>query len=210
MTITRKIAYAALTLCTAFLLSACATSEKGALTSYDLGPLNQAGNAQTQTHLKSLGLPTISLAEVNSPAWLDSRHMMYRLRYSNDQQAHAYASNQWTMTPAQLFQQRLTTRLSYAGAGIVSAADGALNLPVLHIALDDFSQVFTSAAENHAHITVRASLLDGRNLVAQKMFETQISSSSADAQGGARALAQASDAVIDQIAGWLSKLPTKK
>ena len=210
MTITRKIAYAALALYTAFLLSACATSEKSALTSYDLGPLNQAGNAQTQTHLKSLGLPTISLAEVDSPAWLDSRHMMYRLSYSNDQQAHAYASNQWTMTPAQLFQQRLTTRLSYAGAGIVSAADGALNLPVLHIALDDFSQVFTSAAENHAHITVRASLLDGRNLVAQKMFETQISSSSADAQGGARALAQASDAVIDQIAGWLSKLPTKK
>src|SRR3546814_9347487 len=117
--------------------------------------------------------------------------MMYRLRYSNDQQAHAYAANQWAMAPAQLFQQRLTTRLSLAGAGIVSAADGALNLPVLHIALDDFSQVFTSASKNHAHITVRASLFDGRNLIAQKMFAAQIPGASAAAQGGARALRSA-------------------
>jgi cholesterol transport system auxiliary component len=210
MNITSKPFFATLALCARLLLTGCATSEPAARASYDLGTLNHAGDKQMQTRLQALNLPTFSLAEVDSPAWLDSRHMMYRLSYSNDQQAHAYAANRWAMTPAQLFQQRFTARLSDAGAGIVAAADGALNLPVLHLALDDFSQVFSSAADNHAHIAVRASLFDGRNLVAQKTFAAQIAGASADAQGGARALSQASDVVIDQIAAWLSKLPTKK
>lgn len=210
MTITPKKFFIALSLGIGMLVAGCATNQPSPLTAYDLGSINLANDVPKQTRLQSLTLPTISLAEVTTPAWLDSQQMMYRLSYGNDQQTHAYASNRWSMSPAQLFQQRLTARLSHAGAGIVSASDGALNVPVLHIALDDFSQVFTSVSQNHARATVRASLYDGRNLIAQKMFDISTPSTSADAQGGARALSEASDAIIDNIAVWLSKLPTKK
>lgn len=210
MTITPQSFFVTLSLGIGMLIAGCATNQPSPLTAYDLGSINQAKDAPAQARLKSLTLPTIGLAEVTTPAWLDSRQMMYRLSYGNDQQTHAYASNRWSMSPAQLFQQRLTARLSHAGAGIVSASDGALNVPVLHVALDDFSQVFTSVSQNHARATVRASLYDGRNLIAQKMFDVSTPATSADAQGGARALSEASDAIIDNIAVWLSKLPTKK
>tara|TARA_R110001599_G_scaffold64023_4_gene179365 strand:+ start:42270 stop:42902 length:633 start_codon:yes stop_codon:yes gene_type:complete len=210
MTIMPNSFFVTLALGISMLITGCTTQQPSPLTAYDLGSVSQANDAPLQARLKSLNLPTIGLAEVTTPAWLDSQQMMYRLSYGNDQQTHAYASNRWSMSPAQLFQQRLTARLSQAGAGIVSASDGALNVPVLHVALDDFSQVFTSVSQNHARATVRASLYDGRNLIAQKMFNVSTPSTSADAQGGARALSEASDAIIDNIAVWLSKYPPKK
>jgi cholesterol transport system auxiliary component len=57
---------------------------------------------------------------------------------------------------------------------------------------------------------MRASLFDGRNLRAQKMFSRQLPTASADAQGGAAALATASDSIMNEIAAWLSTVATKK
>lgn len=210
MTITLKKIFVTISFGISMLIAGCASNQSSPLTAYDLGSIHQAKDTPVQTRLNALTLPTISLAEVTTPAWLASQQMMYRLSYGNDQQTHAYASNRWSMSPAQLFQQRLTARLSRAGAGIVSASEGALNVPVLHVALDDFSQVFSTVSQNHARATVRASLYDGRNLIAQKMFDVSTPSTSADAQGGARALSEASDAIIENIAVWLSKLPTKR
>ena len=114
------------------------------------------------------------------------------------------------MAPAQLFQLRLKSRLSQAGGVVVPASDGAVNLPVLRIDVDDFSQGFDSAGQSSANIAMRASVFDGRILRAQKMFVKQVPAASADAQGGAAALATASDAIINEMAVWLATLPPKK
>jgi cholesterol transport system auxiliary component len=187
------------------LFGACATKSEP-LSLYDLGPLRAASSGQTPTS----GLPTLSIAEVNAPAWLDSPMMYFRLAYANDQQPRPYASSRWTMPPAQLFGQRLKSRLAQAGAVVLSAADGAANLPLLRIEADDFTQIFDSPGQSSAQIALRASVFNGRTLVAQKSFLQQTPAPSADAAGGAKALVTASDAVIVEMMGWLATLPLKK
>ncbi|MNR82665.1 hypothetical protein D3C72_134330 [compost metagenome] len=172
---------------------------------YDLGPLQTQQTAVTNTNL-----PAVSVADIVAPVWLDTQMMFYRLNYANTLQPRPYAGSQWAMPAAQLLEQRLKARLSQAGGIVVPADNGATNLPILRIELDDFSQSFDSAQHSTISIAMRASLFDGRNLRAQKMFVRQLPTATADARGGAAALASASDAIINEIAAWLSTLPSKK
>jgi cholesterol transport system auxiliary component len=204
MTNTTRTFFLALAVASGLLLNGCASSDAGSSqTQYDLGPVR----AQAATNLT---LPAISIGEPKVPAWLDNQAMFYRLNYANDQQPRPYAGSKWTMPPAQLFVERLKSRLSQAGGVVVSASDGALNLPILRIEADDFSQVFDSAGQSHATIAIRASIFDGRFLREQKMFIKQVPAISTDARGGAAALAAGSDAIINEMAVWLANLPPKK
>src|SRR3954470_24090484 len=68
-------------------------------TLYDLGPLHtKQGNPATMSSLPAL--PPISITEISTPAWLDSRSIFFRLNYANEQQPRPYAEARWTMTPA--------------------------------------------------------------------------------------------------------------
>lgn len=184
--------------------SGCATKQES-LTLYDLGLLRT-----TQGAVATRALPPLSVAEINAPAWLDSQMMFFRLAYANDQQPRPYASSRWSMPPAQLFNQRLKSRIGQAGGVVLPASDGALNIPLLRIEADDFTQVFESTASSTANVAMRASVYNGRTLVAQKTFVKQAPAATADASGGVRALADASDAVIADMIGWLAGLPLKK
>lgn len=186
------------------LLTACASSTPPAAL-YDLGPLRAQAPKSTDAPL-----PAISVAEIKTPIWLDTQTMFYRLNYANDLQPRPYTESKWAMAPTQLFLIRLKSRLSQAGGVVVPASDGAVNLPVLRIEADDFSQGFDSTGKSSANVAMRASVFDGRVLRAHKMFVKQVPTSSADAQGGAAALATASDAVISEITAWLATLPPKK
>ncbi len=186
------------------LLAACAT-DRQSVALFDLGTL------RAESPISAGGpLPAISIAEIKAPTWLDSQAMFYRFKYANDLQPRPYTESKWTMAPAKLFQLRLKSRLSQAGGVVVPASDGAVNLPILRIDVDDFSQGFDSAGVSSGNIALRASIFDGRILRAQKMFVKQIPAASADAQGGAAALAVASDAIINEMALWLATLPPKK
>ena len=59
-------------------------------------------------------------------------------------------------------------------------------------------------------IAVRASIFDGRTLLAQKTFVRDWPAPTPDAAGGARALADASDAVIGELMLWLAAQPLKR
>ncbi|HWV64164.1 MAG TPA: ABC-type transport auxiliary lipoprotein family protein, partial [Oxalicibacterium sp.] len=191
--LTRRRTVAALAAGTllAGLLSGCAGTPPADMDLYDLGPL--------KTGTASSSLPAISIADIRAPAWMDSQMMFYRLNYANDLQPRPYSASKWTMPPAQLFEQRLKASLARAGGVVVSASDGAINLPVLHLEADDFSQTFASASSSTVHVAIRASLFDGRVLRAQKNFVKQVPAASADAKGGAAALAAASDAIISEV-----------
>lgn len=186
-------------------LSGCATRAETA-TLYDLGPLRSS----VADSGASSGLPALSIAEVNAPAWLDSPLIFFRLSYANDQQPRPYANSRWTMPPAQLFGQRLKSRLAQAGGVVLAAADGAANVPLLRIEADDFTQTFDGPAQSGVQIAMRASVFNARTLVAQKTFTKRAAAPSADAAGGARALAAASDALIADMIAWLAALPLKK
>lgn len=200
----KKCFYAVVLACSV-LLSACAIGGKsGSATLYDLGPLHAQ---PVRTGLPPL--PAVSIAAVQVPVWLDSSMIFYRLHYANAQQPRPYAQARWTMTPAQLLTQHLKARVVQAGGVALAASDGAIDVPVLRIEADDFTQHFTAPAESAGQVALRASLFRGRALVAQKSFIRRAPAPSADAGGGAAALAAASDAAIADIIQWLQGLPLK-
>jgi cholesterol transport system auxiliary component len=187
-----------------FMLSGCGSVKAPSQALYDLGPL------PSPSPVHGPALRPVNVADINIPSWLDTPEMFYRLAYLNSQQPHPYAESRWTMAPAQLFAQRLKSRIAQAGGAVVTPIDASNVSLGLHLDADDFSQIFTQAGQSTSHVAVRASLIDGRTLVAQQTFEAQAGSSTADAAGGAQALSKASDAVIDQILQWLANAPTKK
>lgn len=182
------------------LASGCAT--RSALqTLYDLGPLPPVQSAPA-----SPILPPLALAEPVGPAFLDSPMMFYRLTYANDQQPRAFAESRWSMAPAQLLGQRFKARFGQTGSGMISAGDGATNVPVVRIETDDFTQVFDTPTHSAGLVRLRVAVFNGRILLAQKSFVQQHASSTADAAGGARALADASDTLITDVINWLGTL----
>ncbi|AEK64031.1 ABC-type transport auxiliary lipoprotein family protein [Collimonas fungivorans] len=185
------------------LVAGCA-SKIDAPTQYDLGLLPPAAATAAPS------LPAVSLADVNAPAWLDNNMMYFRLAYANQLQPRPYAGSRWTMPPAQLFQQRLKSRLAQAGGTVLALSDAALNIPVLRIDMDDFTQTFDTPSHSLATLQVRASLFNGRTLLAQKSFSRQAATPSADAAGAASAFVAANDGVIDDLMGWLATVAPKK
>ncbi|WP_170133698.1 ABC-type transport auxiliary lipoprotein family protein [Undibacterium pigrum] len=187
------------------LLSACSSTPVAQqLQQYDFGPLTSSTPAQAgQTKLQ------ISIADIGIPPALDSNAMLYRLQYDNVQQLKAYTLHRWSMPPAQLLAQRLKAGLVAQGADVLANTDGAANLPVLRLEVDEFSQIFTSASQSNAQISLRASVIKGHKLVAQRSFQQKIAATTADAPGGARAMREAADASIMEIQSWIMSLPLK-
>lgn len=181
----------------------CASSPSEPATLYDFGPVraHQAGSLPA--------LPPISIAEIQGPAWLDSTLIFFRLNYANGQQPRPYAQARWTMPPAQLLLQQLKARIAQAGGVALAASHGATNVPVLRIEADDFTQNFDAPGSSSAQVGLRASVFRGRTLVAHKSFNRQAPAPSADAAGGAQALAAASDAAIADMIVWLGTLDLK-
>ncbi|MFZ6687862.1 ABC-type transport auxiliary lipoprotein family protein [Undibacterium sp. SXout11W] len=177
-----------------------------------------SGNAAIQRQQYDFGLPStpavanassrllVGLADIQVVPALDSNAMWYRLQYDNAQQLKAYAQARWSMPPAQLLAQRLKIQMLASGTQVMSASDGIVTQPVLRIELDEFSQVFTTSANSHAQINVRAVLSKGKIILAQRNFSVQSPSKTADASGGARAMQEASDLLIGEMQQWLSQL----
>ena len=190
-------------LATPLLLSACASSGgRTATTLYDFGPLPQAAKAAPPAPL-----PALIVADVDGPPALDSERMQYRLLYADARQARPYAYNQWTSTPPQLLTQRIKARLAQAGVKVLTSTDVGSGAPMLRLELDDFAQNFTSATQSSGALAVRASLFRNHRLVDQRTFQRSSPAPSADAAGGAHALADASDALAADLLAWLAALP---
>lgn len=180
----------------AVLLSACASHTPPRL-AYDFGP---APSAATGALAKA---PLLALAEITAAPALDGSAMQYRLLYDNDLQLRPYAWHVWSMAPAQLLTLRIKQGLSAAGMQVVGAGTGVAAPRLLRIELDEFAQAFTGATTSEARIALRATLSEGRTVLAQRSFAQQVAAPSADAPGGARAMQQASDRLIAELHSWL-------
>lgn len=197
-----RIAFAAL----AVLLGACA-SKGPTQAHFDFGPLPQLAAAAAPAVGPAVG--SIIVADVSGPASLDTERMQYRLLYADARQSRPYAYNQWTATPLQLMTQRLKARIAQAGVKVLSTTDAATGAMLLRTELDDFAQNFDTATASHGTISLRASVFRAHKLVDQKTFSRSAPAPSADAAGGAQALADAADALSADVLAWLATLPAQ-
>lgn len=191
-------------------------------TSYDFGPMGAplpaAGLAPSSSGTNGIngsdgagalatGIPALVVSDVSGPASLDTQRMFYRLMYADARQSRPYAYNNWTVTPLQLLSQRLKARIAQSGVKVVSTTDSAGGLPLLRLEADEFSQNFDSATQSSASVTLRASVFRNHKLVDQRTFSRTARAPSADAAGGASALAESTDGISADILAWLATMP---
>jgi cholesterol transport system auxiliary component len=184
----------------ALTLSACASQKGQPTTQFDFGPATPA-----QTQAQGM-LGSVVVTDVTGSSALDNERMFYRLSYADPLQARTYANSRWTANPLQLLTQRFKTRLAQAGARVLSETDAASGIPLLRIDVDEFIQDFGGVSQSTGVVAVRASVFQGHTLVDQKSFRQAVAAPSADAAGGARALAASTDAVAADIVAWLGTL----
>ncbi|MES2831965.1 MAG: ABC-type transport auxiliary lipoprotein family protein [Pseudomonadota bacterium] len=194
-------------LASAALLTACGTTGTKQLTTYDLGPLAPPSALPPSS---ATVVQPLTVAEVTSASWLDSQLMLYRLDYANQLQPRPYAASRWSMPPPQLLGQRIKARLAQNGGVVLSGTDGAVDVPLLRVEAVDFSQRFGSPTQSEVYVGLRATVLNGRILVAQKSFDRRKPALTPDAAGAAQALAETTDLVIADMMLWLAALPVKK
>ena len=154
---------------------------------YDFGPLPSPPKPMTM--LLSL--------QASSAPWLDTPAMVYRLEYRDAAQIASYRDSRWVAPPAALFAERLRQRTVPAASAMAPTR--------LRIDIEEFCQTFQSPERSIAVVRLRATRLDsetGRVLEVRKIV-AESDAETADAAGGARALARAADLAIDQLAAWL-------
>ncbi|MDR5853425.1 ABC-type transport auxiliary lipoprotein family protein [Caballeronia sp. LZ062] len=182
------------------MLAGCTTSPPATPDArYDLGA-RPAASPPTATPL-----PPVKVLAVSASRNLETDAFVYRLSYVDAQRTGSYANSHWTMPPAQLLTQRLRDTLSQRGP-VLTGAD-TVRAPLLEIELTGFEQVFDAPASSHGVVSVRATLTQQGRVIAQRMFTASAGAPSADAAGGARALAAASDDLIAQLGAWLGAQP---
>ena len=197
-----KGAVAAFALACVTLLAGCgSTSTAMPNAHYDLG----APPAASAT-ANALPTPPVKVLAVAAPRSLETDAFAYRLSYVDAQRTGSYSDSHWTMPPAQLLTQRLRNALASRGP-ILSGADPVRAVPLLEVELTSFEQVFDAPEQSHGLVSVRATLTQQGRVVGQRSFAASAPAPSADASGGARALAAASDDVIAQLSAWLAAQP---
>ena len=157
-----------------------------------------------------MNLPALVLPEFEASSALERPAILYRLLYADAHALRAYSQAQWQAIPAQLVRQRLKSRLALGRVVLTGSEPASSNAPVLQIELDTFSQQFDSPGSSQGLVQLRATLswvaASGEKRVAQKSFAAQRLAPSADAAGGVRALAAATDAVVAEIDLWVQSV----
>ncbi|KQP20446.1 MAG: hypothetical protein DI587_01375 [Variovorax paradoxus] len=177
---------------------------------YDFGP-GPVADAPTD---RRAPLAPLALDEVEAAGPLEAgTAVLYRLGYADAQQLRPYAQARWSMPPAQLVRQRLREQLGQRRT-VVGAGEGAAMLRndgrqplVLRVELLEFSQLFTAPAQSAGLMRLRATVVDnlpaGEKVLAQRQVIVQRPAPTADAAGGVRALAEATDAAAAELSQWL-------
>ena len=213
----RRAACAGLAL---LLLASCgALPDKPArATLYDFGPGPAAPAASgAAASPAAAALPTLALAEIESNTRLDGTQILYRLGYADANELRPYGQSRWSLPPAQLLRQRLRdalaerrTVLGPEEAATIARTEGKVP-DTLRISLDEFSHYFDSASSSVGLVRMRATLIRGTTggdrVLGQRSFTVRRPAPSADAPGGVKALAAATDAAVAEVVQWVDQLP---
>ncbi|HUW39169.1 MAG TPA: ABC-type transport auxiliary lipoprotein family protein [Rhodocyclaceae bacterium] len=170
------------------LLSGCAVVRQPPA-DYDLGP-PEAGAP-----------PAVALSRiaVNSPSWLMTPLMQYRLSYLSGTRREAYADSRWAAPPAELVALALQRRLLGDGTPVPGCR--------LAVELDEFVQDYDGPGQSRAVLEARATLQAPRGgdpLARHNVTERQ--RAGADAASGVTALAVATSRLGADLAAWLGRV----
>lgn len=180
-------------------------------TLYDFGP-----GLSAPAPASAAALPALALAEIETNPRLDSSQLLYRLGYADANELRPYGQSRWSVPPAQLLRQRLRDGLAQQRpvlgpeeSASIARVDGRVP-DTLRVSLDEFSHYFESPGSSVGLVRLRATLIrsapGGDRVIGQRSLTVQRPAPSADAPGGVKALAAASDAAVAELVQWVDAL----
>lgn len=185
---------------TALALVACAVpTPPTAKAVYDFGPVSSAAPGGTAPATS----PALALADIEASPALDSTAVQYRFAFANPQELRPYTLARWSMPPALLVRQRVRSALAAHGPVLVPGE--AAPAYTLKLELEEFSQVFDEPGHSQGVLQLRATLLKGTTLAAQRSFSASAQAPSADVAGGTLALSKATDQAAAELADWVAQ-----
>lgn len=199
----------------AIVLAGCGVlpDKPGRVTAYDFGPgLVSAPAPVTLGAPGSANLPALALADIEANARLDGTQLLYRLGYADANELRPYGQSRWSLAPAQLVRQRLRdalamrrTVLDPQDSATIARSEGRTQ--ILRVSLEEFSQYFESPVSSVGLVRLRATLTQsspgGDRVLGQRVFTVRRPAPSADAPGGVKALAAASEAAVAEVVAWV-------
>jgi cholesterol transport system auxiliary component len=204
----------ACTLALVLALAGCGAlpDKPGRTTLYDFGP--GALSASVPSASGAPRLPAIALADIEANARIDGTQLLYRLGYADANELRPYAQSRWSLAPAQLLRQRLRDALATRRTVLdpqesATIARSEVRPQTLRISLEEFTQYFESPASSAGLVRLRATLTQGTpggdRVLGQRTFTVRLPAPSADAPGGVKALAAASDAIVAELVAWVDE-----
>jgi cholesterol transport system auxiliary component len=199
-------------LCAALLAGCSALPDKPArVVMYDFGPGDTA-----PAPVAAPTLPTIALTELETNPRLDSTQILYRLGYADANELRPYAQARWSMAPTQMVRQRIRNGLSQRRLVLNAEENASMTRAegkapdTLRVTVEEFSQVFDTPSTSIGLVRLRATLVTGApggdRVRGQKTFTVQRPAATADAPGGVKALAAATDAAVNDMVQWVDGL----
>lgn len=138
--------------------------------------------------------------EVRAAPWLDSPDQLYRLVDAAPLQRQSYAASRWVAPPGELLERWLARLILPAQPA--GDATGGCRLVVW---LDELEQRFVSVRDSEVVLAVRASLLRGKRILAQQVFQIVRPAPTPDSAGGAQAARAAAQGLAETLAAWLGE-----
>lgn len=186
-------------------LTGCASRRTSSIAVYDFGPGALVSTPQT----RMAPLSTLALPAVQTTRALDTTALYYRLYYKDAQQPIPYAQARWSMPVGELIDQKLRNQLGQRRS-LINPDDNlqlGKEVRILHLQLEEFSQVFEAPEKSTGLLKIRATLSEpqgkGARLLAQRSFMVQHPSPTPDAAGGVRALSAAVETLGVELEEWL-------
>lgn len=137
----------------------------------------------------------IDVDEITAIEALNYQKIRYRLNYKNAARVFYYTESRWTSTPAELIGNQLTT--------LLQRAEKPSNCS-LRLKLQLFDHVFTSENSSSGVVQMNSTLLvrKTKQVIANDTIVESVPAITANAEGGTKALAQASEHALIKAVNW--------
>ena len=189
------------------LATGCATSVSWQAP-YDITPPHPAPLASTTG--STVTLPVLRLRPVSAVHWLETDSYQYHLLYQDPQRLLAYRDARWIGTPPQMIASRLQRQLEESGQwrAVLTPLSRGSSVWLLQVRLTDFVVNFSGPEAGKALVAGTATLVNATDyrVVAQHSFRFTEILPGASAQGGAVAMAGASERFVTAVSGWAAQM----
>ncbi|MHB8851261.1 MAG: ABC-type transport auxiliary lipoprotein family protein [Acidithiobacillus ferriphilus] len=175
---------------------------------YDITPSHPVPLASTKG--TTTALPVLRLARVSAAHWLKTDAYQYHLLYQEPQRLLAYRDARWVGTPPQMITSRLQRQLAHSGQwrAVLAGQSSGTATWLLQVRLTDFVVNFSGPEAGKALVAGTATLVNATDyrVVAQHSFRFTEILPGASAQGGAVAMAGASERFVTAVSGWAAQM----